>query len=303
MFARGKLLLTGEYAVLDGAKALALPTKYGQNMTIKKHRGSDLVWKSFDKEDKVWFQSKISLMDFSAIETTDDKKSKLLQQLLKGAVRLNSEFLSKWNGFKVQTNIDFPLNWGLGSSSSLIYLIAEWAEVNPLLLYFKVFDGSGYDVAAAGAELPILYQLSDDQVQYNEIDFKPSFTNQLYFVYLNKKQSSQKGIEHYLKVAKGRKTFAKRITELTNQIVETKDFDTFNSILKEHEGLVAETIKTDSVGTEIFSDFWGVSKSLGAWGGDFILATSSEGPEKTQNYFVKKGFGTILKYSDLFDHQ
>ena len=31
-YSNGKLLITGEYVVLDGAKALALPTKYGQNL-------------------------------------------------------------------------------------------------------------------------------------------------------------------------------------------------------------------------------------------------------------------------------
>ena len=29
-YSNGKLLITGEYVVLDGAKALALPTKFGQ---------------------------------------------------------------------------------------------------------------------------------------------------------------------------------------------------------------------------------------------------------------------------------
>ena len=32
--ANGKLLLTGEYAVLDGAKAIGLPTKRGQSLQI-----------------------------------------------------------------------------------------------------------------------------------------------------------------------------------------------------------------------------------------------------------------------------
>lgn len=295
--------MTGEYAVLDGAKGLALPTIYGQSMVIKKHRGSDLVWKSFDKEKNIWFQSKISLLDFSAIETTDDKKSAFLKKLLKGAVQLNSEFLSKWNGFNVQTTLDFPLEWGLGSSSTLIYLVAEWADVNPLLLYFQILNGSGYDVAAAGADLPIIYQLSDDQVKYNEIDYNPPFKDQLYFVYLNKKQSTEASIEHYLKVAKNRKTVAKKITTLTDKIIEAKDLTTFEAIIEEHEALISESLQTSSVGKEYFTDFWGKIKSLGAWGGDFVLATSNEDLEKTKNYFAKKGFETILNYTDLFNHE
>ena len=34
-YSNGKLLLTGEYVVLDGAKALAVPTKFGQLLNIK----------------------------------------------------------------------------------------------------------------------------------------------------------------------------------------------------------------------------------------------------------------------------
>ena len=35
-YSNGKLLLTAEYLVLDGAKALALPTKFGQDLEVKK---------------------------------------------------------------------------------------------------------------------------------------------------------------------------------------------------------------------------------------------------------------------------
>ena len=35
-YSNGKLLITGEYLVLDGAKAFALPTKFGQNLIIEK---------------------------------------------------------------------------------------------------------------------------------------------------------------------------------------------------------------------------------------------------------------------------
>jgi hypothetical protein len=34
-YSNGKLLITGEYLVLDGAKAFALPTKKGQNLIMK----------------------------------------------------------------------------------------------------------------------------------------------------------------------------------------------------------------------------------------------------------------------------
>ena len=46
----------------------------------------------------------------------------------------------------------------------------------------------------------------------------------------------------------------------------------------------------------LFPDYFGTLKSLGAWGGDFILAT---GNKDTSQYFIDKGYATILKYSDM----
>jgi len=35
-YSNGKLLLTGEYLVLEGATALAVPTKFGQDLKVEK---------------------------------------------------------------------------------------------------------------------------------------------------------------------------------------------------------------------------------------------------------------------------
>ena len=140
-------MLTGEYAVLDGARCLALPTKLGQEMVVNASRGADLNWLAKNLDGDAWFKSQISLFDFSPQSTTDEDVSLKLKKILKNAVRLNSEFLDKWNSFKIITNLEFPEEWGLGSSSTLIHLIAQWADVHPLELYFKSENGSGYDVA------------------------------------------------------------------------------------------------------------------------------------------------------------
>ena len=65
-------MLTGEYVVMDGAKAIALPCKKGQTLEVKALRGSDLVWESFDEHGDLWFEAQISLYDFSSIRTSDE---------------------------------------------------------------------------------------------------------------------------------------------------------------------------------------------------------------------------------------
>lgn len=299
-YAHGKLLLTSEYGVLDGALGLAIPTRLGQKMFIKQTRKSDLFWKSYDHTENEWFSAQISLYDFSAVKTTDDAKAEYLKKLLKGAVRLNSEFLSKWNGFDVKTELEFDRSWGLGSSSSLTYLVAQWAGVNPLLLHFQVSEGSGYDVAAAGADLPITYELGTESVNYKEVDFQPPFLDNLYFIHLNHKQDTKVAVSHYFKKAKQKKTLVKKLTALTEEVLACKSCGKFIDIIKEHEAVIAEHLSLETVTQKLgFQDFDGGIKSLGAWGGDFILAASKAGEDYVKTYFSSKGFSTFLPYKEM----
>ena len=55
-YSNGKLLITGEYVVLDGALSLALPTKYGQSLIVESINDQKLVWKSFDEKEDVWLR-------------------------------------------------------------------------------------------------------------------------------------------------------------------------------------------------------------------------------------------------------
>ena len=248
---------------------------------------------------KVWFDSTISLFDFSPVQTSDENTSIFIQNVLKNAVRLNSEFLSQWNGFKIETQLEFPLDWGLGSSSTLIYLIAEWAEVNPLLLYFKTEDGSGYDVACAFANGPITYINSPDEVSYTEIDFSPSFHQHLYFVHLGQKMDSKVAIKQYLKSVKNKSGLIKSITRITEDVLNVKNLQDFAGLMDEHEQVIASHTGFQKVKEIHFKDYWGSIKSLGAWGGDFVLATSDKSPQETVAYFEKKGFNTVLEYKKL----
>ena len=295
----GKLLLFGEYAVLDGAKSLALPTAQGQVLEVKPHRGSDLIWEAYDHNGDLWFEAQISLYDFSSIRSSDDKVSKFVQKLLKGAVRYNTEFLNNWNGFKVIHRLEFPRQWGLGSSSSVIYNIAQWADVNPFHLHFYVSNGSGYDIACAGAESAITYQLSDDQLSYTEIDFAPKFLNKMYFVYLGKKQSSGEGIIHYTKNAKKRKQVARDISAITEEVITCKKASDFVRLIEEHESIISTELNLPKVKDERFSDFNGSVKSLGAWGGDFCMAISDMNTTEIISYFKNLGYNTIIPYEEM----
>jgi len=67
----------------------------------------------------------------------------------------------------------------------------------------------------------------------------------------------------------------------------------------EHENIISELIDFEKVKSIYFSDYWGTVKSLGAWGGDFVLVTSDRSEKETKKYFNEKGFNVFLKYEDL----
>ena len=214
---------------------MALPCKKGQILEVKPLRGSDLVWESFDENGDLWFESQISLYDFSPVRTSDEEVSKFITKLLKGAVRQNSEFLNNWNGYRVNTRLEFSRHWGLGSSSSLIYTVSEWAEINAFHLYFDLGSGSGYDVACAFADGPINYQITEEELRYSEVDLNYTFEECLFLVYLGKKQNTEAAINYYRKRVRDSKGLVSSINELSESILECNDKKTFEELLVEHE--------------------------------------------------------------------
>ncbi len=298
----GKLLITGEYAVLDGAKSLAVPTTKGQTLEVSEGEIGLISWKSLDENNNIWFESdfRIDGGDFQPMLTSDkpeDKETaKRLQQLLRSAFNMNQVAFSD-KGYSITTKLDFNRKWGLGTSSTLVNNLAQWLEVDAYKLLEESFGGSGYDIAVAKSDLPITYQITKNGPAAYTADFDPPFKDQLFFVYLNRKQNSREAIAHYRNTPKEDiQGLTEKISGITEQIITSENLIEFKMLLQAHEMLIAKAINTPRIKEELFSDYPGLIKSLGGWGGDFILAT---GGEEEQEYFKKKGFDTIFNYKDL----
>lgn len=289
-------MITGEYLVLDGALALALPTKLGQTLTVEPIEGGNLVWESKDSDNTTWFQHSFPHIN-KKIE--NNEVAERLRLILQQAKKQNPDFLKEL-GFKVTTKLTFPRNWGLGTSSTLIHLIAQWAKCNPFDLLFHAFGGSGYDIACAGADGPITYQLIEkNKPVFKAVDFNPSFKDQLYFVYLDKKQNSKEGIKRYRKLKRNTPFAIEMVSSYTEAAIKINDFKDFESILKIHELSISDILEIEQVKSKYFADYWGVVKSLGAWGGDFVMVTSNRSYTETKKYFNEKGFQVFLRYKEL----
>ena len=143
----------------------------------------------------------------------------------------------------ISTNLTLK-NLGLGSSSTLISNLSKISGVNPYTLN-KIFKGSGYDITCAETISPILYKLDKDQKIINEVSFKPSFNEHIYFVYLNKAKLYFR-IEKYSK-NKASNSIISEISDITSEIVVCNSIDGFNKLIEAHELIISKLISKQTV--------------------------------------------------------
>jgi mevalonate kinase len=296
-YSNGKLLITSEYLVLDGAKALALPTKFGQNLTIEEGTNQEIHWTSYDYDNSFWFEDTFTFSEIKNKTTFENQPIKsTLITILHEAFLLSPFFLNESQGYTITTQLTFPKFWGLGTSSTLLNNIAQWLQIDAYTLLKNSFGGSGYDIACAQNNSPILYQLVKGKPRVEKISFEPKCISNLYFVYLNQKQNSKAAIASYYSKSKTIENRIPFFDAITDAILKNNDFENFSSLLLKHENEMSTILELPTIKNALFSDFKGTIKSLGAWGGDFVLVVSKENPT---SYFREKGFETILPYSEM----
>jgi mevalonate kinase len=287
----GKLLISGEYLVLDGALSLALPCRYGQSLKFTEDSNGNLEWISKDMNDTIWFTAYFEAKTLKVLKTSNYNTVKWVKKILEFCNK-NSLTNKNLQG-KIECKLEFPNNWGLGSSSTLLNNLASLYEINPYDLNFSTTNGSGYDIACAGSNSAITYQVIENIPQVKKMDWSPVFKDEILFIFLKKKQKSNLEVKRFKKLKKDPDLIS-RISSITKEIIYSKTIEEFEHLLDEHEAITGQYIQSETVKSKYFSDYEGSVKSLGAWGGDFVLAT-----RKNKSYFLDKGFETILSFSEI----
>ena len=299
--ANGKFLLSGEYLVLQGACALALPLNLGQSLEVTtiNDRNGMIHWDAYTPKG-FWFASIFSKHDFTVHASDDMDKADNLSKIFRAIKTLNPNILQDENDYFFTTRLEFDKDWGLGSSSTLISLLAQWANVNPYELLKMTMGGSGYDIACATASQPIFYQLKNGNPIVEKADFKPAFANKLYFVYQGHKQSSGKEVKSFKERAQkyDYASECSEISEISERLTSTASFDDFCALLTRHEEIMSHCLEQPALKSQ-YPDFHGTIKSLGAWGGDFFMAATELSENEVISYFNGKGLKTVLKYNEI----
>jgi mevalonate kinase len=301
-YGHGKLLITGEYFVLDGATALALPTRLGQSLRVKELHSSEnlLYWIALNSKKQSWLNLVFDTKDFTCINAPDQAEAQRLSKILTEARKLNPSFLSGNQDTAVETHLEFPNEWGLGSSSTLIYCIEKWAGgVDAYTLLQNTLGGSGYDVASAEHDSAILYRLENGRPVTQTIHWQPPFADNIYFAYTGKKQLSSEGIKTYREQLKDKERIANDLSSITESVLKCDTLSAFEELLDKHENIIASALNLSRIKDTLFPDYWGSVKSLGAWGGDFVLLTNTKSESDLKNYLTQKNIDTCFNWNEL----
>ncbi|MFA9370951.1 MAG: GYDIA family GHMP kinase [Labilibaculum antarcticum] len=296
-YSNAKFLLTGEYLVLHGALALAIPLKYGQVLEVFESEETDLEWLAYEK-GKLWLKFSISDQEIETQTNEGETEKDFVCFLLNKAKKLNPSFLNL-SRLKIRTEMDFDRSWGLGSSSTLINNVAQWAEVNPYDLHSLVSNGSGFDIACANYCKPILFRRYGSHPLIYPVVFPEKFMSQLYFVYLGKKQKSRDSVHAFLNDSTCEQEKLDELTQLSKDMLSAKNSQEFDKVIKLHEFLVSEMLGQECVKEKLFPDFEGSIKSLGAWGGDFVMVRSDLSTKEIHSYFYRAGLRTIFSWKEM----
>lgn len=295
-YSHGKLLLTGEYLVLDGAKALAIPCKFGQHLDVTTSQSKYSTWVSYDYQDRLWLEVKFDLQKVISDKLIGENEVETrLFQIFRALNQLNPKAFSC--NYQFQSNIEFPNNWGLGTSSTLIANLAKWAEVNPYELLNRTFGGSGYDIACATSDSALVYDIKHRTPNVETTSIPDVIKPYLYFVHLEQKQNSRDAIANYRNIKpNGLDEFISEINLITDKFQKVQSLNAAHKLITQHENILSEILKIQPVQSRLFPDFIGSIKSLGAWGGDFILVLSDKNPKY---YFQNKGYNCLLTYKEM----
>ncbi len=300
-YAHGKLLITGEYLVMHGARALAIPVNRGQHLQVVSASAKNvarLLWTAYEP-DGLWFQAEIKLPELKILKTTDKLLARKLVKILSVVRELEPRFLDGTQCFDVETHLEFDSEFGFGSSSTLVANLAAWAGIDAFTLQRKALGGSGYDVACTRAGSPIFYQLIDGKPAVEPADWLPPFRKRIYFVYLGQKQRSDESIERFKKQAVYGKVEIQRISAIGKVLVKAETLELFESLLSEHEEIMSAVLGIVSVKKRLFRGHQGIIKSLGAWGGDFVMVTSHDTDEVFRRQMGNRGFNRVFSWDEL----
>lgn len=271
-------MLAGEYAVLSGVEALALPVRAGQWQHVWEMPAkgvSKLVWQSKDVDGNVWFECRVDTDIMHISETNNQVYADTLLRLLMHIKDQKAElFLHK--NIRIETECEFDRSFGLGSSSTLVCNLAKWSGVDAQELQQRVFGGSGYDVAVGNLGRPLVYWLENNESNWSSWQLPADFTQNWYLAFPGEKQNSRESlssVKTQLEKMSSDIALLQQMNACIQAIKTPRSLPMLEAMLEMWQALLSQRLDLprpyETLGVSPVKG--GLCKYLGAWGGDVLL--------------------------------
>lgn len=236
---------------------------------------SHLNWQASDNEGNVWFNAEINTEIMHASVSSNNDVANTLIQLLSIVKKFNPG-LFEHKTLRIETETEFALNSGLGTSSTLVCLLADWSGIDPFMLQKEVFQGSGYDVAVCRTGKPIVYWLENSKPCWSPFHLDDSLTKNWVLIFTGKKMNSREAVSATagrISSAVNNPLFRWQLDQIVKGLKNPGNKIMLEAGIEMWQGMLSTLLGLkrtyDDLG--LIPVPGGMCKYLGAWGGDVIL--------------------------------
>lgn len=275
-------MLCGEYAVIIGVEALALPVSLGQWMYVWEFDspggGDRLIWEAKEKDGSTWLNESFAL-PLEAMEAEAEKSSERdrSREVLHSMLSMVAEgFWKTGKSYRIETQLEFDRSSGLGSSSTMVANFARFAGLDAQKVQQKVLGGSGYDVAVAELGKGLVFWKNAEVANWDAWKLSADLTSKWKIVFLGKKQNSRNALAD----VKGKLMEIEKDDFLMHQLQQVcaavkmaKQVPMLEAGLEMWQAILAMSLglETPYQHFKFQPSKGGLCKWLGAWGGDMLL--------------------------------
>lgn len=285
-------MLCGEYAVIIGVEALAVPVSVGQWMHVwefdspgGEHR---ILWEAKDREGASWLNESFALpLGDVGLEERDERK--IIHQLLAMAPE------NTWKpgkSYRIETQLEFDRSSGLGSSSTMVSNFARFANLDAQAIQQQLFGGSGYDVAVAEVGKGLVFWKDGENNHWGPWTISPSLTHDWKVVFLGEKQNSRNSLSDVnarLQEIQNDEFMLHQLQQVAGAVKMAQQVSMVEAGLEMWQALLSMGLGLQTP----YQHFGfqpvkgGLCKWLGAWGGDMLLVNDT---------FAASQVGPLAKY-------
>lgn len=284
-------MLCGEYAVTIGVEALAVPVQLGQWMYVWEFNsplgGDRLIWEAKEKDGSTWLNEHFSLpllSDFVESSVSDELEGQVLRNTDRNVIKkmlglVASDFWKAGKSYRIETQLEFNRNSGLGSSSTMISNFARYTGLDAQWLQQQVFGGSGYDVAVAEVGKGLVFWKQNDEAHWGPWSLSTQLTENWQVVFLGQKQNSRDSLSQVkirLQEIQNDNFLLHQLQQILAAVKMASEVPMLEAGLEMWQAVLSMGLGLETpyqhFGFQPIKG--GVCKWLGAWGGDMLLVNA-----------------------------